>query len=523
MFKLRDLKVRSKLFVVFALIITVIIGGFGYVFYTLTGMNSATDGIYNEGLVGIQHLLEADRDAYQSSIAISHALNSLGMGGSANISPLVKEVSTNLEQVNQRFTVFETVALSAGLDGKDFFRQYKDGYAEMQNLTSKIVGALEAKRLDEASGVYFGPYSAAFSKTRTAMDELTGIMTAETQNDYAMAQSGFAAALIILVSIMSAILVISVVSGLVLTNLLTRPLVDTGLFAQKIGGGDLTVLMDEAHRTRKDEFGNLARIIDQMKETLMDVIAHSGEISRNVKAGSIELSGTAQQLSQGATEQASLAEEVSASMEQMSGAVQQSSDNATETDRIAVKAAQDAEESGIAVREAVSMMKEIAAKISIIEEIARQTNLLALNAAIEAARAGESGKGFAVVASEVRKLAERSQASAGEIGALSSRTVVAAERVGSLLEQLVPDIKKTADLVQEISASSREQKSAVDQTSSAIRQLDSVIQQNASASEELASTAEELSAQAESLDEVLQYFTIPADSGAIMELVPARK
>ncbi|MBF8273843.1 MAG: mcp34H-9 [Magnetococcales bacterium] len=39
---------------------------------------------------------------------------------------------------------------------------------------------------------------------------------------------------------------------------------------------------------------------------------------------------------------------------------------------------------------AVRAMKEITAKISIIEEIARQTNLLALNAAIEAARAGES-------------------------------------------------------------------------------------------------------------------------------------
>ncbi len=49
----------------------------------------------------------------------------------------------------------------------------------------------------------------------------------------------------------------------------------------------------------------------------------------------------------------------------------------------------------------LTAMKDIASKISIIEEIARQTNLLALNAAIEAARAGDHGKGFAVVAAEV--------------------------------------------------------------------------------------------------------------------------
>ena len=45
----------------------------------------------------------------------------------------------------------------------------------------------------------------------------------------------------------------------------------------------------------------------------------------------------------------------------------------------------------------VSAIKQIAQKITIIEEIARKTDLLALNAAVEAARAGEHGKGFAVV------------------------------------------------------------------------------------------------------------------------------
>jgi len=173
-----------------------------------------------------------------------------------------------------------------------------------------------------------------------------------------------------------------------------------------------------------------------------------------------------------------------------------------------VKSAADARDGGKAVEATVHAMKEIADKISIIEEIARQTNLLALNAAIEAARAGEHGKGFAVVASEVRKLAERSQKAAAEISELSSSSVEVAEKAGELLNKMVPDIQRTAELVQEISAASREQDTGADQINKAIQQLDQVIQQNASASEEMASTAEELASQAELLQTSISFFRV---------------
>ena len=153
-------------------------------------------------------------------------------------------------------------------------------------------------------------------------------------------------------------------------------------------------------------------------------------------------------------------------------------------------------------------MKEIAEKISIIDEISRKTDLLALNAAVEAARAGEHGKGFAVVASEVRKLAERSQTAAAEISRLTAGGVQLADSAGQLLSRLVPDIRKTAELVREIAAASAEQGSGAKQVSKAMQQLDQVIQQNASASEEMSTGSDALSGQAETLQSAVSFFKV---------------
>ncbi len=271
--------------------------------------------------------------------------------------------------------------------------------------------------------------------------------------------------------------------------------------AEEIAQGNLTVTVRE--RSEQDKLMQaLIAMVAGLTRTVSDIRVIAGEVS----AASQGISAASAQVSNGASAQAASAEEASSSMEEMVSGIKQNADNAQQTDKIATKSARDAQESGKCVLEAVAAMKEIATKISIIEEIARQTNLLALNAAIEAARAGEHGKGFAVVAAEVRKLAERSQKAAGEINHLSGTTVKVSEKAGEMLEKLVPDIQKTAELVQEITAASREQNTGSEQINKALQQLEKVIQQNASAAEEMASTTEELTGQSDQLVSALGFF-----------------
>ena len=297
--------------------------------------------------------------------------------------------------------------------------------------------------------------------------------------------------------------------GILVTRSITRPLNGAVAAANRMAAGDLS---QDLVASSRDETGQLLSAMQNMTQRLRSILGDVRSAADSLSSASEQVSSTSQSLSQAANEQAASVEQTSASVEEMSASIAQNTESAKITDGIAGKAANDAVQGGGAVGDTVLAMKQIADKISIIDDIAYQTNLLALNAAIEAARAGDHGKGFAVVAAEVRKLAERSQVAAQEIGQVASSSVNLAEQAGRLLGDIVPNIQKTSDLVQEITAASQEQSGAAGQINIAMGQMNQITQQNAAASEELAATAEEMNAQAGQLQELIGFFRFEQDS-----------
>lgn len=312
--------------------------------------------------------------------------------------------------------------------------------------------------------------------------------------------------------IMLALLILIILSVvLILINRNTAISIDKFIhrftnYVSEIGGGNLGINIEQDLLKRKDEFGFISRTLKETVVKLSSTMTQINEDSLTISEIGKQLSSSSLQISQGASEQASSIEEVSSSMEEMMANIEQNTENAEKTESISKSSASGVEKVGSSAQQSLASVRNIASKITIVNDIAFQTNLLALNAAVEAARAGEQGKGFAVVASEVRKLAERSKIAADEIDKLSKSSLSATEDSGELMQSIVPEILKTSQLIQEIATASNEQRSGAEQINSALQQLNIITQQNAASSEQLASSAQELANRGDRLKKNVSFF-----------------
>jgi len=504
-----DMRIMNKLLLSFGIILSIMAGLGWFASTQMSAVNDKSTEISDNWLPSVQACGELDSLIREIRIAeYGHAISE-DEKDFAEYEKRIEQYTAAMQDVRAEYEKLPSLEEESRI-----YQEFKHHWDLYIKENAAIIALSRDMKTKEAISAMRGTSRTEYYAAKDALDKIIHIQkkasdaaSAEADTIYAHARTSIIVANV--VAILAGFLLAFLVARIITRQLGTEPGVIASV-AERVASGDLTISFNDTTR----HIGVYADI-KRMCERLREIVAEVQSASENVASGSEEMSASAEQLSQGATEQAASVEEVSSSMEQMASNIRQNADNAAQTEKIALKAAQDAEAGGQAAIQAVGAMKNIAEKISIVEEIARQTNLLALNAAIEAARAGEHGKGFAVVAAEVRKLAERSGTAAAEISELSASTLRGADQTGQMLAKLVPDIKRTADLIQEISAASREQNAGAEQINKALQQLDQVIQQNASASEELASTSEELSSQAEQLQGTIGFFRLGTDTGRV--------
>ena len=295
-----------------------------------------------------------------------------------------------------------------------------------------------------------------------------------------------------MVIIVIVIAIAGIVGSGLLSSAIAKALNTEIACVEEVATGNLNVTVNEKHKKRQDEVGDLSRAIEKLLTDLRKMI---GDINKSTDM-LIESSDTLEQASKetfngmdhvmeavdtittAAASQALDTKKASENVVNMGNLITETDGEAALLNKSADYMRESSDNSSGAIAELKDINEEVTtvvAEISqlakqtnesaqsireaaeLISDIAGQTNLLSLNASIEAARAGELGKGFAVVAGEIKQLAEQSDKASGNIDQIvntlflnSQYMVEAMQKMQDVMERQNQRIIHTEDSVGEV-------------------------------------------------------------------------
>jgi len=324
------------------------------------------------------------------------------------------------------------------------------------------------------------------------------------------------------------VVIMAVTIGLFSARKITKPLTSIMNVAESIKDGNLTC--GQLMHNSNDEFGELTNSINQMKQSLCELVG-------NIKDSTDYLSNTSDQSTMLMNKMHDNLNNTNAEMASAASAAEElssSTQNIIESVQVGVKEVQEAKEMVISgnsgLQQSIGQVSNVANNLSgvsdsleelktasqgisniigIIVDIAEQTNLLALNAAIEAARAGEAGRGFAVVADEVRKLAEKTSTSTSEISNMVSSIQTNVQGVVKIVHDGIDEVEESSRSITAVGENFEMVVKQMEQAANTVEPILSIIEQQSEAISNITLTVTNVSEASEEskviVDEVREF------------------
>lgn len=459
----------------------------------------------------------------------------------AELSDLIKQAESNLKTDEQ----------------KELLRNLQNNDENINNTFDKIIEAMENEMPTMATSSREMTYQYR-TDNLAIIEELTALVKSDQEKAIQNTTDSMNNGTTSLAIANTTALILGFVLFYFVNRAITSNLKKVVGITSRIADGDLTIESMNYHG--KDEIGQLAASVNQMKDNMKKVLQNIAEASgavssqseeltqsaHEVKEGNKQIAITMAELSAGVENQANSATELTENMNQFIQTIQKSEDNGKEIETTSRKVLSLTADGTDLMKDSVKQMKqidllvassvdkvksldkqskEISNLVSVIKDIADQTNLLSLNAAIEAARAGEHGKGFAVVAEEVRKLSDQVTASVGEITTIVTNIQAESQEVVSSLTTGYHEVQEgskqieatgrnfdtitnsVSEMVSKIGVISTDLKGIAENSSS----INKLIELIASVSEESASGVEEVAASSQQTASSMEEVSLSAE------------